>query len=92
MESILKNVLFWVLRFFDCLFSKRYWKEVIFKEVKSFLKQIFSICFWTKMIMGVFFVIVTICTIIICIIPGIVLFLLDKIKLKPFLFKLTQQC
>jgi hypothetical protein len=92
MGNVFKSFLFWTIRFFDCLFSKRYWKQVVFKEVKSFLKQILSICFWVRLTMGVFFIVVTICTIIVCIIPGIILFSLDKLNLKHYLLRFNNQC
>ena len=88
MGNLIKSFLFWFFRFFECLLSKRYFKTRVIPEIKNFFKQIISIYFWIRLIRGVFFIILTICTIVICFIPGIILFLLDKINLKPFLLKL----
>lgn len=77
MEKIIKLTLFWVLRFFDCLFSKRYWSQKIIPVIKNIFLKIFSIYFLIEFIVWVFFIAITIVTLVICLVPGLFLKFLD---------------
>ena len=77
MGNIIKSVVFWVLRFFDCLLSKRYWQKKIFPQISKSLYE-FAV-YIVESMAWIFFIIVTVATVIVCLVPGLILFVGDKL-------------
>ncbi len=82
MENIIKSAAFWVLRFFDCLFSKRYWLKKILPSIGKSLYE-FAV-YLVESLTWIFFIIVTISTVAVCLIPGIIFYLGDRFSLSSF--------